>query len=119
MAVLAWPRRLNKAGHVAKLLVLALVVFLPTQAKAGARSDLRRAWQSWLAHDDRRAASLYAIGPGWAARMGEGDSLYRLGNYIAAALRKIALLHDQRIPVIASLLRADNRDAANVLGQSR
>ncbi|MEE3500436.1 hypothetical protein [Acidiphilium acidophilum] len=55
MAVLAWPRRRNKAGHVAKLLVLALVVFLPTQAKAGARSDLRRAWQSWLAHDDRRA----------------------------------------------------------------
>jgi hypothetical protein len=51
--------------------------------------------------------------------MGEGDSLYRLGNYIAAALRKIALLHDQRIPVIASLLRADNRDAANVLGQGR
>jgi Ca-activated chloride channel family protein len=267
MAVLAWPRRLNKAGHVAKLLVLALVVFLPMWAKAGARSDLRRAWQSWLAHDDRRAASLYAIVPGWAARMGEGDSLYRLGNYaaaraafqsamlmsdtdseraealfnlgnaafhlpgllreaiaayrasavlrpgnaadlhnlavarlqwrfeqrhaaseppgdgqgggtnsggngftesgddrpsrmgkpvnklkrhsegtetlageghlatrmvagrtdallpppqdIAAALRKIALLHDQRIPVIASLLRADNRDAANVLGQSR
>ncbi|MDR3683492.1 MAG: tetratricopeptide repeat protein [Geothrix sp.] len=82
MAILAWPQRKNRA--LALLILLFFMIGHAPAARADNPAGQQRAWQRWQAQDYRQAASLYARLPGWSSRMGEGDSLYRLGDYPAA-----------------------------------
>jgi Ca-activated chloride channel family protein len=81
MAALAWPQRKNRASA---LLIFLFISGHAPAARADNPTDQQHAWQRWQAQDYRQAAALYARLPGWSARMGEGDSLYRLGDYPAA-----------------------------------
>lgn len=82
----------HAGGHLnvwlpwAGVLLLAGSLLTPAPAQAGERD----AWAAYRAQQYATARALYSRERGYRARLGEGDSLYRLGRY-ADALRQFTL----------------------------
>jgi Ca-activated chloride channel family protein len=91
-----WPPRRPRANGTL-LLSLAVLTGLnvPQPAHAAAPTP-QQAWAAWRAGDDARAQALYAALPGFDARIAEGDSAYRRGQYqqAAQAFHRAVLLAD-------------------------
>ena len=80
-------RQRMAVAAVAALLVLALLGLSANPSTAwaqGSKAQAWQAWQAWRLGQYARAWRIYAQLPGFDARMGEGDSAYRLRAYAQA-----------------------------------
>ncbi|WP_158540884.1 VWA domain-containing protein [Thiomonas sp. X19] len=101
LMLLSWPaggrlRRTPTSLAAGLFLVLGASMILstnPAHAQTVSPSIRYQAWLAWHATRYAQAWQLYAALPGYDARMGEGDSAYRLGDYpqALAAFRRAML----------------------------
>ena len=114
------PLRRQRLQNTALLALGVLSVLAAPQPAHAATPTPQQAWAAWQAGDDARAQALYAVLPGFDARIGEGDAAYRRGQYqqAAQALRRALLLADtpsQRFTALYNLGNASMHLPGKVL----
>lgn len=81
LAVYIRPRRVVHRVNLVTVLFVALLAFAPAGEVAAAEPDARPAWEAYTRGDYEAALQAYTRVPGYAGRMGEGVTAYRLGRY--------------------------------------